>query len=667
MPWIGGATATPIDAEAANGHDYGHDCYANLEDPDQEVAGEGFFKSLVVGTHSKIADLWSLRHVQFTDSQERYTNDELLAGFHVHKAFEGSKALELDKDLPARVARKATVLAQQHPVPILGRFGQGKSSLINSLLGEQKAEHGRHNATTMGVEVYRMNAGLCGDILLFDTQGWEQGKTRVLLDQYQEAVLKETGASDLLPDVIIFVVAGTPQGLRELSNVIEGKHLAKAYSEFRGKATDRGTLLPVITFADATPDGTHADDAAQVKRKLEETIQRRGNNDMDVLYPAYVSNASGAGVDELRERIIQEVRNRFQIGCTSKTWHRVLQDELATEVQNMEHKYKGRCEAQVELVQRTIVASGYAHGKDTQFTNGMWHLMPPIRSKLNGSTTCLEFLCDCVYVHPCCFLLSPFVLLFMIMLYAYLTVDSWAGAVGGAFSASPPPGVIMDPTPTDFGWDMSGLTSGMHVSPLFDRAGVSDLQMAFDADAKRLWLMAPDGTQVEAELFLGKSQGSTSGTFPIASADAGLDFNFTDVESYTNAGVKLRQAMAGTIAVSNRDMSMHWPVTNPSEMGANFDLAGVTGMQFKFSGAASSPTGPGQVSSLQLCAPDLTTIHYRLYVDDISRTFQHTFHDQETMGFDDGQDCHGSADFAHAKTSYGSIGVEIFSAKVPPG
>jgi len=681
LPFLGYSSSktAPNQVPLLNPERGGDEGRAPLPDPVvmEEANGEGYFGAFVVGVHSTLSDLWALRHVKLKPMGQRFTNQELLAGRHITKAFVGSRLFEADPELVDRACRRARSLARQHPVPILGRFGQGKSSLINSLLREEKAQCGRHEATTFGVVIHRLDAGnAIGEVLLCDTQGWEQGKTRTLLDQYKAVVGQETGQHNLFPDVIVFVVAGTPQGLRELSTVIERQNLAKAYAEFRGTAQSRGVLLPVITFADAVQDDAHAEDAAKVREKLVETIRRRGKDDMDIMDPVYVSNLTSKGVDELRTTIIEAVRKSFEAHGPWQPWHKQLQDDLVREVQAFEENNPD-CETQADLVQRTTTAIAYAHGQEVRFTGAMWHLLPQMQSKVKGEANCSEVCCELFYRRPRCCLLSPFVAFFLLAVYVYWTVDQLLASVAKQTEAveppplgTPAPGEVLDPVTRHYLWDVQGLT-GATTSPLFDRGGVNNLQLVFEPQAAApLRLMAPDGWTIQAHLSLDAFIRRLSGTFPVGGSDGGIAlYNVTaGAQGFRTASVEIDSALQMAPPVPQPPAWRQWDVSGVKKQDTfnseSFSLAGVPGMQLQFVTMHDSPAS-GSTCALKLCAPGGWTLRYRLFMDGISRTYTHKFQDVYTLFVDSGAECVGSDDFAHARASYAQVGVEVLDAKPP--
>lgn len=624
-----------------------------------------------------IWDSRELQNIRLHKLESPYSNDAILAGQHIRAAFAGSVVVEKDAgllNLVRRSCERANEAAKQHPVLVLGRFGQGKSSLINSLLGKTEADCGRYDATTMGVDIYPMNTSLpIGKILLCDTPGWEPEKTGNVLKLYKAALEQKGLCTETLPDVTLFVVAGTPQGMREFSSIVESRNLAREYRPFLAATDARSVLIPVITFADAASGKMQKEDQDIVREKLE-GIKSLAKQDFDVLDPIYVSNINHEGVYEVKKRVTEAVTKSFQCHSFSRPWFQHMQDDLVSEVKQFEKQHPEIQDLHPQLFRRTISALSLAYGHQAEFSTTYWHLLPTIKKNLAGDRQL--------------YFSSRMACLTIVVLFCALQVCIFSFfGVGGTYAQKTWQGkntddFLQQPLPSVFQWDVTDVSSRTR-SPLFSRGGVPDMQLIFDPNSKPkggvdLRLLAPDGWTVHFTLWVDDDERNVKSSFPCKNATEGAGhYGFAShAKSYRVAGIKIDNAVESTPVSKNQKLTYSWDVSVDTTSGIDqafgiddaynsnsFTLGNLSGLALSFypGGNSDDQVNSGKASSLYLCGPSGWTLRFRLFVDDISRTLTHNFQADldDFLGLSSA--CAGVGDFSLRKKSYGTVGVELLN------
>lgn len=172
---------------------------------------------------------------------------------------EGLRALEglLDKfpagaitrDVRERVAALRQLLVEQREprFALVGRRGSGKSSLINAILGEQRAVVGHETATTGRGEWYAYSTER-GSIRILDTRGLQEGSKPDGPDDAgspRESVLRELRVR--CPDAVLFLVKAKEIDSAIDKDLSEVEEILKAAHEAHGAAVP---VLAVVTSCD---------------------------------------------------------------------------------------------------------------------------------------------------------------------------------------------------------------------------------------------------------------------------------------------------------------------------------------------------------------------------------------------------------------------------------
>jgi len=190
------------------------------------------------------------------------------------------------------------------------------------------------------------------------------------------------------------------------------------------------------------------------------------------------------------------------------------------------------------------------------------------------------------------------------------------------------------------------------------------LQLVYDPEASSIVrLLAPDGWTIAADLLMGKRSYHVEGTYPIDKLDIGLGWPAKKMPSGNigTVGVRINKASHAVQATPTGNASKVWNINGSSSFTSTpITIGKVKDLTLLFVGSGSGDT------SLKLCAPDGWRIHYRLYLDGISRTFMNKFKDsEEFLGIVSSHGCAGSDSFSRASTSYGTVGFQILNATPP--
>lgn len=187
---------------------------------------------------------------------------------------------------------------QQVRIAVFGQPGAGKSSLINSLIGDRAARIGVGNDTTATAELYEYDKLIFADLPGYDTEKFPA-------DEYLERF-------DLLNyDAFLFV--------------FNGKFYAADSKLFKAVSRGSGSCLLVRTGLDSMFDRNSSIDA--LKRDVEQDVCAQLGLSTEV---CFVSNRTGAGLERLilrleqilptakRERFIRSVKAHSEQAIQNK-------------------------------------------------------------------------------------------------------------------------------------------------------------------------------------------------------------------------------------------------------------------------------------------------------------------------------------------------------------
>eukprot|EP00931_Biecheleriopsis_adriatica_P104315 TRINITY_DN7899_c0_g1_i1.p1 TRINITY_DN7899_c0_g1~~TRINITY_DN7899_c0_g1_i1.p1 ORF type:complete len:336 (-),score=67.40 TRINITY_DN7899_c0_g1_i1:51-1058(-) len=297
----------------------------------------------------------------------------------------------------------------------MGKWRQGKSSLVNALLDEEgKAETGRRQRITTKVNIYNMDAGDVGTILLADTPGLEPDTKYDIMDMFRKE-LKERGCStDVLTDLIILVIAGHADGISSLSSQKIFEWIKETYAQARASSSFTCSVLPVITHGDFMDASTREADVNYVKDRLQELAQHQGrvancHAHANVLPPMIVSNPSRearAGVDEVRKTVLEAVALKSTTNEFHRQWANMLTSDLEAMVTDFRAKFPNE-ETERRLFHRSMEALLATYGQraqnlETALPVPNWALYHMIERKVRHEESQLDLYVGCfLSVLPC--------------------------------------------------------------------------------------------------------------------------------------------------------------------------------------------------------------------------------------------------------------------------
>jgi len=172
---------------------------------------------------------------------------------------EGLRALEsflekipangVTRDVRDRIAALRQLLVDQRAprCALVGRRGSGKSSLINAIVGEQRAEVGHETAAT-GRGQWYAHATERGSMTILDTRGLQEGSPPEGGDDApspRESILRELRTT--CPDAVLFLIKAKEVDSAVDGDLAEVEHILRAAREQHGAAVP---LLAVVTSCD---------------------------------------------------------------------------------------------------------------------------------------------------------------------------------------------------------------------------------------------------------------------------------------------------------------------------------------------------------------------------------------------------------------------------------
>eukprot|EP00929_Paragymnodinium_shiwhaense_P076378 TRINITY_DN39265_c0_g1_i1.p1 TRINITY_DN39265_c0_g1~~TRINITY_DN39265_c0_g1_i1.p1 ORF type:complete len:438 (-),score=86.42 TRINITY_DN39265_c0_g1_i1:210-1523(-) len=375
-----------------------------------------------------LTNLYYVNKLRYEDVPENevMSNRQIAQCEHAAQIFKRTRVPDFDSRFYDKVCKRSYDACTKHPVIFIGQWGQGKSSLVNALLEaeaveankEKRAKTGRHSRTTTDVQLYSLDAGEDGSIILADTPGLEPDKAYDIFSMFRGALQKENLSPDVLTDYIVLVIAGNAQGIRTLSckPVLDWIH--KVYMQARGSSALPCTLQPVVTHLDQIDVDDLEGDKSVIRDRLKEvasshmgrhTVQCAGTQVMD---PIFVCNPDGKkrsaeGVKEFMHTIRSGVRERSGSLEFKLQWSRMLTQDLEASLLEFSkvHPFE---ETKERLFHRAVDVVLLTYGKrplqkvEHTFPTANWQVLHMLERKLRGEESPLDrVLGGCVGWCPC--------------------------------------------------------------------------------------------------------------------------------------------------------------------------------------------------------------------------------------------------------------------------
>lgn len=243
--------------------------------------------------------------------------------------------------------RKFVLDARPARIAIVGRRGAGKSSLINAIFGEKKAEVGDTKAQTGRGKWYKF-ANELGGIDILDTRGFGEAQTPV--EQTTAATPMEEIEKSLrekCPDVILFLCKAKEVDSRLEEDLVQLKELReKIYALHQYEVPIVGIVTQVDELAPLScmePPFDHP----QKQANINETVEILANRISEaILTPvkvipiaAYLEFADGEivydrrwNIDVLIEYLMKELPNEAQVILAKLAKVKSVQKKLARKV-----------------------------------------------------------------------------------------------------------------------------------------------------------------------------------------------------------------------------------------------------------------------------------------------------------------------------------------------
>ncbi|CAE7209950.1 unnamed protein product [Symbiodinium sp. CCMP2592] len=397
----------------------------------RKKAAESFLAGLDTVWHAN-----RLSFAPYTDDA-KLSNNQIANCEHVKEIFKDTRVFQKEADFHLHVCKRALDAVSNHPVLFAGKWRQGKSALVSSLLYEAKKEQGVHSVddveenrpsskakaqtestnqkqpqsgryarTTNKVDLFEVKFDDVGTIWLADTPGLEPDEKHDIMQGLREELKKRQRSEHVFTDVIVLVIAGHSEGLSGLSSTEFMDWLQDTYSKARESASMRCVILPVVTHGDTMDMDEIASDLSQVKSRLSEVAAKHkgskavscGDAQAEILDPLIVTNYAwyssgkvkreGRNVDSILREIHDQVLHQSSTRGFFLQWSQFLTEDLQRMVVQFQAKHEDE-ETERRLFHRTLAAilatyNQQAFNMESAFPKPAWNLLPTLERQLRG-------------------------------------------------------------------------------------------------------------------------------------------------------------------------------------------------------------------------------------------------------------------------------------------
>ena len=359
--------------------------------------------------------LWHCSQLSYTDDNA-YSNQQIAKCKHIEKIFADTRVADKEPEFFMDACKRTKDAVGNHPVLFIGKWRQGKSSLVNSCIEEAmpdqrrgaRAATGRRSRVTNNVTLFGpIEDEQVGNIWLADTPGLEPDQAHDIMGLLRKELQKKGVSQHVFTDLVILVMAGTPEGLSNLSSDHFMDWIKGTYTAARESSSLRCTVLPVVTHGDHVPTGAESQDLEYVRQKLSEVAAApsrhraaKRDTNADVLAPVMVTNhnwdgsgvtkRNGQNLHEVIEIIKSTVRERSISNEFRLQWSHFLTQDLEKMVQKFMSKHFHE-ESEGRLFYRHVEAVLATYLKkpmnlEVAFPNPAWGSLPIIERELRGET-----------------------------------------------------------------------------------------------------------------------------------------------------------------------------------------------------------------------------------------------------------------------------------------
>ena len=288
---------------------------------------------------------------------------------------------------------------------------------------DARATTGRRSRVTNKVALFGPIADEeVGKIWLADAPGLEPDQTHDIMGLLRDELKKKQVSVHVFTDLVVLVMAGTSEGLSNLSSDHFMDWIKGTYAAARESSSLRCTVLPVVTHGDHVAPNTEAGDLDYVRQKLSEVAaapSRHGATKCDamadMLCPVVVTNhnwddsgviqGEGKNVKKVVEIIKSTVRERSRSNEFRLQWSHFLTQDLEKIVQKFMSQHVHE-ESEGRLFYRHVEAVLATYQKkpinlEVAFPNPAWGALPIIERELRGANGGEKYLKKAVSILPC--------------------------------------------------------------------------------------------------------------------------------------------------------------------------------------------------------------------------------------------------------------------------